>query len=186
MGFFDFTTDRERKRQHERAFGKGVKDFQNADWADKVFHGFGDGLNDVFGKGSKHHQSYEAGYHSGKKRRRSTISVTGSSESGAYGTFCLVLVVGLVILLIVGAVQIELRRRSSFNPANGRMTHITANEPNLRAGPGTKYQIIRTLTKGDKVISFKDEQKADGHVWIRAATPDGQAQGWIVRKYVSK
>ncbi len=73
-----------------------------------------------------------------------------------------------------------------FNPAIGTVRQITANELNLRAGPGTKYQIVRIFNKGEKIVTFEDKKEVDGYVWIRATTPDGQSQGWIVRKYLSQ
>jgi uncharacterized protein YgiM (DUF1202 family) len=50
---------------------------------------------------------------------------------------------------------------------------------NLRAGPGTKYRILRVAKTGDSVTVMK---RGDG--WTQVSTPDGQ-EGWIPEGFLA-
>jgi uncharacterized protein YgiM (DUF1202 family) len=50
---------------------------------------------------------------------------------------------------------------------------------NLRAGPGTKYRILRVAKTGDSVNVM---ERGDG--WTKVSTPDGQ-EGWIPAGYLA-
>lgn len=183
MGMFDIFSDD--KKKHEKAYGRGVNDSQNASVYDKALHGLDDFIGDFCGKGTKEHQSYEAGYHSGEKRRSRKISVSGSGTEN-FGTEML-FKLGIVVLLFFGGLAITKRPVTSpRSNVSGTVRQINANELNLRSGPGKDYPILRVFTRGEELVSFDELQKADGYIWVRVQTLNGQTQGWIVRKYLSQ
>ena len=53
----------------------------------------------------------------------------------------------------------------------------------FRAGPGTKYEIIRLLKDGTKLTVIGGPQQANGHTWWQLKTAKGQV-GWAVEDYL--
>ena len=60
------------------------------------------------------------------------------------------------------------------------MGEVTADVLNLRSGPGTNYEVVRTLQKGDLVTVFA---KAPDGVWLSIMLPDG-TRGWAHSDWV--
>ena len=54
----------------------------------------------------------------------------------------------------------------------------------FRAGPGTKYKIIRLLKDGTQLTVISGPEKADGYTWWQLKTPKGYV-GWAVEDYLS-
>ena len=188
MGVFDIFSDH---KTHEKAYGRGVKNAQNADMFDKMEHALSDLIGDFLPKGSTESQSYEAGYHSEeaqrKKRSTTVVNLSSSSESKPVSLigWCIAIAVGCSI--IYGIVYLSsVRGRAPKSQLTGTIQRINGNELNLRSGPGTTYPIVRVFRRGEEIVSFRQEHTADGYVWVQAATLDGQKKGWIVQKYLSK
>jgi hypothetical protein len=64
---FDFTKPAETER-NQRAFGEGVKEGENTGFWGDLFHKMGETATVIIPK-STEHQSYEAGYREGQRRR---------------------------------------------------------------------------------------------------------------------
>ena len=64
---FDLTKQDETER-HQRAFNEGVKEGENTGFWGDLFHGLGETATIVVPK-STEHQSHEAGYREGQRRR---------------------------------------------------------------------------------------------------------------------
>jgi len=56
--------------------------------------------------------------------------------------------------------------------------YINANELNVRSGPGTEYEKIETLKRGDKIGYYSSEGE-----WARVLTPSGK-KGYMLMKYL--
>lgn len=56
--------------------------------------------------------------------------------------------------------------------------YINANELNVRSGPGTEYEKVETLKRGDKIGYFDSEGE-----WARVLTPSGN-KGYMLMKYL--
>ena len=63
-------------------------------------------------------------------------------------------------------------------PADGVSINVTADDVNLRKGPGTNYGIVGTANTGDKLV-ISETASGSGYVW-------GNAGGkWIALKYTN-
>jgi hypothetical protein len=52
---------------------------------------------------------------------------------------------------------------------------IDASRVNMRAGPGTNYGVLTTLSRGERVIVLDDP----GQGWVKLRTEDGGRVGWM-------
>jgi hypothetical protein len=65
---------------------------------------------------------------------------------------------------------------------------VTGTGVNVRTGPGTNYPVIRTVTKGDKLMlphsnSWAPPTAGAPQGWTGAVLPDGKT-GWIASQYL--
>jgi hypothetical protein len=65
---FDFTNEAETEN-NQRTFGEGVEDGENGDFTDDVFQNLDEIFDTVTPLLDSEHESYDAGYHEGQRRR---------------------------------------------------------------------------------------------------------------------
>ncbi|MEA2206516.1 MAG: hypothetical protein QOE77_3292 [Blastocatellia bacterium] len=67
MGVFDIFENK--KRTHEKAYGRGASDGSKSRWFADVVHDFKHG-QPLFGKRNTYDKSHDAGYHEGRRGKR--------------------------------------------------------------------------------------------------------------------
>lgn len=65
----------------------------------------------------------------------------------------------------------------------GRALYITGSSVNGRTGPGTEYDRVLTLTRGDKVTEICKGQSVDGNPWYKVSFSGKKA--WVSGIYIS-
>lgn len=58
---------------------------------------------------------------------------------------------------------------------NSQIARVTGTSVNVRSGPGTDYEVVDQLRKGDRVIVLEDT----GTGWVRLRPADGGREGWM-------
>lgn len=66
-------------------------------------------------------------------------------------------------------------------PAAASAVYVSDNlQITLRSGPGTKYQVLKTLESGDELAALGEE--SDGWIKVRY----GDLQGWVLQRFTSR
>lgn len=59
---------------------------------------------------------------------------------------------------------------------------VAGNRVNMRAGPGTGYGVLATLSRGERVIVLDDP----GQGWVKLRVQDGNRVGWMAASLLSR
>jgi len=65
-----------------------------------------------------------------------------------------------------------------------RTVKVDVDSTDLRTYSGPEYELITTLSRGDKARVFGERSGSDGSRWFRVELPDGTT-GWLSREHVS-
>lgn len=68
----------------------------------------------------------------------------------------------------------------------GKMREVNTTNLNMRSGPGNGYSVVATFPKKTRIVSFGETKTVNGELWTQASTPDGQTNGWVNLKYLSR
>ena len=71
----------------------------------------------------------------------------------------------------------------AYGDGDGKVYTVTASALNMRTGPGTHKQIIRSIPKGEKVTCFGYYTRIAATVWLLVKDEDGTT-GYCSKKYL--
>lgn len=69
-------------------------------------------------------------------------------------------------------------------PTEGRFLQVTARSANVRSGPGTDFEVVSRLTRGESVLVVAEGDRPDGWALIRIEG-DG-VEGYIASRLLSE
>ncbi len=101
------------------------------------------------------------------------------------GIVVLIVIVWVVAIMSGGGSTTQQRPSPPQGQTVGTMRAVSANQLNMRSGPGQTYSVVRSFSRNQRIVTIGDPQTVNGEQWIQASTPDGQTRGWVIRKFLS-
>ena len=103
-----------------------------------------------------------------------------SEENGEGGKWCYVKLDSGTTGWVFG--EYVQGRLGTKGPHGGEYRSISADDVNLRSGPGRSYSSLGKLYEGH-LVEFIEQRSQGNETWFRVYTTKGQ-EGWVLRKYV--
>ncbi len=133
------------------------------------------------------YELYVATYESTSLSASPSSAASSGSRGCLFAFLIIVAVVVVVVVFLISGNQNPTSRQSTAQQGQivGTMRAVSANQLNMRSGPGQTYSVVRVFTRNERIMTIGDPQNVKGEQWIQASTPDGQTRGWVIRKFLS-